>query len=507
MLSVDPQSFQQIAAAYHQKAARAWKRWRQFRPITTWDSAAVELRQFWAYQIFRNEHRELVLRNLQHRYKHAWQDMDKFCDPTINPLRKVATMKAVTYTRPPVRRTKHPQLRLLIKRNARHLNRRLLYATKLLAGTGNALLWPVIGMRDRKPTYLDVLVIPAHEVYLEWCYDDSQWNIMAEYDGGVLLSLCVLTAEGPVRQMMHLDESLQVAQRAWADLGQPIWISLDEMSHTAPRSVAPIADLINGSIKLGMFEAFGDKITYLKSFKQAVQAGEYGVTPDQLIASPQNIWPNEVTLIDLADKNDVYEKLIDAKNLTLAGQHGVSKVAATGDYQNENHWASVAQEMLHHWEEMNEICLGIEEALWRAICEMSLVQIDPDDPTAAVRVEFQPPYPTMQDPKSNFDLAREQQRAGVGSITTYLMQLYPWIEDEEQAWQVHNQFLADLKKEMDMKRSMNIPDDPNTAGKTPQQNGATSLEQSKKFGELGANGPSMDQKELEVEKIKNGGTP
>jgi hypothetical protein len=113
----------------------------------------------------------------------------------------------------------------------------------------------------------------------------------------------------------------------------------------------------------------------------------------------------------------------------------------------------------------------------------------------------------MQDPKSNFDLAREQQRAGVGSITTYLMQLYPWIEDEEQAWQVHNQFLSDLKKEMDMKRSMNIPDDPNTAGKTPQQNGATSLEQSKKFGELGANGPSMDQKELEVEKIKNGGTP
>ena len=494
-------TFLTIAKDYQNRATKAWKSWHQFRTMATWDNADIELRQFWAYVIFSNEHRSLVLRNLRARYKHAWTDMDKFTDPTINPLRKVAVMKAVTYTRPPVRRTEHAQLRTLIRRNARHLNRRLLYGTKLLCGTGNVLLWPVLGMKNNLPIHLDLLIIPAHDVFLEWCYDDSSWNVVAQYDGGLLLSLA-----GPdMPRSERLVTTSMEPKKGWPCLGRPIWCSLDEVSHTSPRTIAPIADLINGSVKVGMYEAFGDKVTYLKSFKQPKQGGDYAISQDQLIAGPNKVMPADLEFIDMVDKNDVYEKLIQEKSLMLAGQHGVSRVAATGDYQNENHWSSVAQEMLHHWEEMSEICLGLEEELWQAVCQMELVGIDPDDPTAVVKVQFQAPYPTMQDPEKEFNLAREQQRAGVASITDYLMQKYPWIEDEEHAWLVHEQFLSDLEKELDMKRAKNIPNDSQNPGSAPVVNGQKSLDT--KFGELGAEGPSADQKTLEVENIKNGGTP
>ena len=482
-----------------QRAQSQFKRWSVNKPLDRWNQLEKEYKQYWAWSIYQHEHKNLIIQSIKYRYKHAWKDIDKFVAPTENPLKKTANLKAQTYSRPPVRRTESAQLRTLIHRNSARVNKSLLWATKLMNATGNVLIWPVIGTRKGLPIVLDVLVIPAHQCYLEYCYEDCKYNIVAEYDNSYLISYWSGESVDNERTCLHVDKDFKDNLHFWADYGEPIWCSLDEMDHTSPRSIGPIADLISGTIEIGIMEAFATKINYLKSFKQPVQNSDYSVTPDQMIAGAEQIWSADVSLIDLADKNDFYEKLIQDKSIALMGQHGVSKLAATGDFQNEQSWVSVSQELLQHWENQTQNALGIEEDLWTSVCSMSVVDLDPEDPANKVKVKFLPPYPTMQDPQASWNLHREKVKHGCSTTVEYLMQEYPWLEDETAANALYEANLKQYSKEIGMKRALNINDD-GSVGLSAVENGALGpIVKAVANGQLGANGPSMDNVEVQSE--------
>jgi hypothetical protein len=301
------------------------------------------------------------------------------------------------------------------------------------------------------------------------------------------------------RDIFHVGKDMKTPIRLWADYGEPIWCTLDEVDHTNPRSLGPITDLIVGTVEIGIMEGFATKINYLKSFKQPVQVGEYSVPADQMIAGAEQLWSADVSLIDLADKNDFYERLIQDKSISLMGQHGVSKLAATGDYQTEQSWVSVNQELLQHWESQTQTWLAVEAELWESVCKMDVVGIDPEEPTSVVRVKFQPPYPSMQDPQKSWELHREKVKHGCSTTIEQLMIENPWLEDEEQATALYDSNLRQYAKEIGMKRALNIGDD-GTIGLSAAANGALGpVVKAIANGNLGSDGPSMDGKEVEAE--------
>lgn len=485
------------------KAQDHFKRWSVVKPLDRWSQLERELKQYWAYCIYEHEYKQIVIQSIKYRYKHAWKDIDKFVQPIENPLKKTANLKSQTYARPPVRRTENKQLRTLIHKGSARVNKSMLWASKLLNATGNVLIWPVIGLQKGLPIVLDVLVIPAHKCYLEWCYEDSKYNIVAEYDGTYLVSYWTGESVDRERDIFHVKSDMVTPVRLWADYGEPIWCTLDQVDHTIPRSIGPIADLIVGTLEIGIMESFATKINYLKSFKQPVQNGEYSVTADQMIAGAEQLWSADVSLIDLADKNDFYEQLIQNKSIALMGQHGVSKLAATGDYQNEQSWISVSQELLQHWESQTQTWLSVENDLWESVCKMDVVGIDPEEESSVVKVKFLPPYPTMQDPQKSWELHREKVKHGCSTTVEYLMAENPWLEDEEQATKLYESNLHQYAKEIGMKRALNIGDD-GSVGLSAVENGALGpIVKAVANGKLGASGPSMDGREVESELINS----
>lgn len=463
-------------------------------PLDQWENFAAVVKQWWAFKIFNHDHKNIVIQSLQSRYTHAWKDINEFVDPMLNPLKKVANIKAQTYSRAPVRRTENEQLRALIKRSALVLNRKFLHGTKIVNAAGNVLLWPVITKTGATDTpadlALDCLVIPPHDVHLVPNYADGKYDIVARYVNYYLVS----TFSGSARTSEVMDTAgkpLSVFQ----SIGDPVWVSLLDYQFGLPRCVGPVADLIYGTVSIGHREAFAEKVMYLRSFKQPQLDSEEKVNTDKLIAGPGQLWPTGLTTIDLVDKDTIFEDSITARAILLAGQHGVSKAAYTGEYADQQAWSAVSEELTHHYEEQLENWQLVEKLFWESVCGMAGIDISP---AAEVVVKFTPPYAISKDPAAEFALHRERAKKGYETTIDRLRAEHPELETDEELHELYKENLERYAEETRMQREGNIPADETAVGRTPQENGALA----KQFGDQGADGPSVDGKEPEVDEIK-----
>jgi len=465
--------------------------------LDEYEQLNAQIKQFWAYQIYNNNHKSLVISTLQSRYTQTYKDIINFVEPSLNPLRRVADIKAVTYAKPPTRRTNNNQLQILLNKNSHKINRSLDYANKVLNYAGNVLIWPCVGLKNGEATEFSLNVIEPHLVYLAPCYNDGRYDIVARYQDYYFVSEYVGDFVGDRRNYVLDKKGVETV--LFADLGCPVWASLNETQFGLPRNVSPVNDLIAGTIAINIMESFAEKGAYLKSFLQPIEGTTTERTKaDQLIASPNVIWPATVDTIKLAEMNNFYEELIMQRNINLCGQHGISKVIATGDFQNEQSWITISQELLHHYEGSIENWKYIEKQLWENVCEMDLVNI-PNMPN--IFVKFCSPYPTSRLPEIEFNLNRDKIKAGMVSIDELILEEHPEFStiEEAKAYRIAN--LQAYSDEIKLKRDLNISDE----GKSPEENGKDGAEakKAKAFGELGKEGPSMDGKEVEVELIKN----
>lgn len=453
----------------------------QFEQIT------ASAKQYWAFKIYEHNYKDIVQATLRSRYLHAWKDIDRYVDPVWNPLKKVANIKAQAYSRPPIRRTENADLRKIMMRAAHGVNRSLSRAEKLLNACGNVLVWPCIGYEKAAPI-LSTLVLEPHMVYLEANYEDGRYDIVARYTDYYLIS----EYRNGARTNYTVDKSGNAVKR-WLSIGNPVWCSVTEGKFGMPRTIGPISDLLVGTITIGVMEAFAAKVMFLKSFKQPFMASEEGrgVSPDKYIAGPDQLWPAAIDVMDLADKNDFFEVMIENMAIRLAGQHGVSKLVMTGEYRDGESWVSVNEELTRHYEEQIENAQSIERALWSSVCEMDLVSVDPD---AKIWVKFQPPYQGARDPRTEWELHRERVKAGVESTLEWIGEHHPELETEEEMKALYDHYIELYAEEVNSKRKLNIADN----GNSPQVNGSLA----RQYGEQGRNGPAVDGKEVEIEKVK-----
>lgn len=442
------------------------------------------VQQFWAWKVYTHNYRDLVISTLRYRYTHAWKDIDQYVEPAWNPLRKVANIKAQAYSRPPVRRTDNDALATIIRRSSPRINRALNYAEKLMHATGNACLWPVITVENAEPA-LDLLVVAPHACYLTENYDDGRYDVVCKYLNWFMIS----EYTGGARRN-YVTDSKGAPVTPFASVGAPVWISLTYAPFGEPRTIAPVSDLLMGTIGIGVMEAFAEKVVFLKSFKQMAEgdASSGRINPDKLIAGPEHMWPAVPDMIDLADKDGLYEQLIEDRAVRLAGQHGISKLMMSGDYRDGSSWISVNEEILKHHEEQIENAHEIERELWRSVCAMPLVDQPAD---TVVNVSYLPPHPGNRDPRTEWEIFREKVKHGCAQTLEWIQKEHQEFSEEE-ARKYYDDAIAEYAKEVNMKRELNISDE----GNSPKVNGAA------RFGVLGAEGPSVDNKESEVDLMK-----
>ena len=481
------------------KANRGMLSFQRSGLIDEWERMTVEVKQYWAYLVYNHSHTLLIKDNLRSRYQHAWKDLDRFINPTLNPLKRVANIKAQTYSRPPVRRTANKSLQRLLSVNAKRINIAMSHACKLLNATGNVCIWPVLGTRGGLPVVLDLIVVPAHNTWLTENYNDYKYDVVSKYKDYYLVSVYTGESVDHERETYCVHKSNKKAPSPFAAICEPIWVSIEDAPFGDPRTVAPIMDLIIGTLDIGQMEAFSAKVMYLKSFKQMQTTNGEKVNVDKLEASPHTLWPENVDAIDLVDKDFAFEEYIQQKAVDLAGQHGVSKVAVTGDYKDQQSWVSVSQELLHHWEEQIELWKYVEEQMWNNIQATDLFADEAG--VQPVFTMFQAPYPSLQDPKVEWELHREKVKNGIETTTDRMMREHPELTGPEEADAMWEANLRRHAVQVNLMRDLNLSAD-DKIGNTPQENGALGAA-AKAFGQLGAKGPSVDGVESQVDELKD----
>ncbi len=455
--------------------------------------------QYFAYMIYMHKHDAILKAVLGFRYMKAWKDLDKFIQPISNPLRKVANIKAKTYERPPIRRAKNVELQKIFTNNAKRINAKLDYACKLLNATGNVCIWPVFMTKKDEtlgglvPAVLDLIVVPAHKTFIIPNYTDNKFDIICQYEDYYLIS--ILDESSFIRENFITKASRRLPKYnvKFVEIGNPVWVGFQGCGFEKIRTVDHVRDLINGTIDVGIMEAMASKVTYLKSFKQMVQTDEERIKVDQLEASPNTIWPANIDTIDLADKDFGFENYIETKAISLAGNHGVSKIIYKGDFQSSDVWSSISEELLHHWEEQVELWHGVELELWENLQKMSLLY-DGSDYYEKVSIRFQSPFPSMRDPRTEWELHREKVKHGIESTIERMMMEHPDILTEEEAYVKWKENLEQYAQEVNLYRSLNI----SLYGNDPATNGALGyIEKQKMYGEIGKEGPQVGGSEFQ----------
>ena len=478
------------------KANRGMLSYQRLGLIDEYEQQMVEVKQYWAYLIYNNSHTMLIKDTLRTRYTNAWKDLDRFVAPVWNPLKRVANIKAQTYSRPPVRRTENKTLQVLISKNAKRINRAMTQASKLLNATGNVCIWPILGTRGGLPVVLDILVIPAHDTYLTENYNDYKYDIVSKHKDYYLVSVYTGESVDNERQNFCVHKNKNNTTSPFAAVCEPIWVSLNDTNFGNPRSVDQVSDLITGTLDIGQLEAMSGKVVFLKSFKQLQRTNGEKVSVDKLEASPHVLWPENVDAIDLVDKDFAFEAYVECKAVSLASQHGVSKMAMTGDYKDDQSWSSVSQELLHHWEEQIELWKFVEDQMWASIQNTELLQ--DDFGPGVVSVAFMQPYPNLQDPKVEWELHLDKVKNGVSTTTDRMMMEHPHLTSGEEADAMWEGNLRKYSIQVNFMRELNL-----SGGKSPEENGADgAAAKQKAFGKLGAEGPSVDGKVTEVDHIQ-----
>ena len=485
----------QTFSTFFNKAKRNIRWSETYQGWDKYEQQEAQIKQYWAMRIYEHQHKALVSSTLLQRYKYAWEDMAAFVAPVLNPLKHVANIKAQTYSRAPVRRSPNQKMQMFLNRYNKAVNRSLDRANKVMNACGNVLLWPVIGPEGGESLRYRVLVFEPADVVLEPNYTDGMYDVIARYQDWYFCSFNDgSSVDG--RQNWITTRGGQI-DMLFSDLGSPVWCSLEDVSFGAPRCVGPVNDLISGTVSINQMEAFCERVVYLKSFKQPVSVDGEKVKVDELIAGPGRLWPTNVDTIDLVDKDSFFEELIERKVEQLANQHGVSKLAIKGDFVNEASWASVSEEMTFHFESQIENWKLIEEKLWKSTAQMELLGMDGD---ALVITKFVSPYPSSRDPQKDHELHRQRVTEGYESTDERILEEHPEFSDLEQAKTYRLENLTQYRDEIIMKRELNLPG----YGQSPQENGAmgaavkaavTAVQQ----GNLGAEGPSMDKKEIETQ--------
>jgi hypothetical protein len=484
-----------------------------FNSFNTFEKNRIE-EQERLYKILQGDFDHIIREQLNLRYsiETLFPGWENWITATINPLRRVADILSLVYTKPPDRTAfeygsdsensnNKKKLEDLINRCS-DFNRSLHFAEKLVHGPANPVIWPHIISRSGKNTFvkserarklndlkIKLRVISSHLTEISPAAD-YQYDIISYWSDLGIWSCSIFEKDENKRKQYWYDVEKDDVIPA-LDLAAPVFISESGYQGVDFWEYHNNIPLGSATINCAEKELFSEHVAYQKSFKQPIDNSPND--PEAEIPEVQAIGPNRVlagSLVfeDLVDKDLSFEEMLEKKAAIAARAKNVSTAVFFGEKNNYESAKTLQFEKLQHFEQQLLIWQEVEKELFVNIINdlaipFSMLPASSKDWTIATN--FREPL-TVLEPSKRIEIFKEKEKLGATNIYQYIREENEQVNSDEKARALYKRNQELRAYRVNVTRALQIPENEN-------ENDATVVEKIKGVvtGSEGAGGENM----------------
>lgn len=459
------------------------------------------------YDVFCHDHEEHISALMGLRYKgDTLAEYLAYVDPVKNPLNRVAKAQSVLYIKPSrVYTMDQPECAQAIKDLAPGLYQALQAAQLMTYGLTDAFVMPR-WTQDRfdfeviAPHLVDVNVVQGALQALRMQRADKKYTIWTRYEWWV--------ESGYRAEKWWVAPKRQETQKNPYNQIPVIWFRLHPYLGTW--GIMRNKDLITGTLEINILEAFHNRVSYQRSFRQLTtsfdQVDTESVTARSLgeDVGPDTIVPYDLKSVELADPSDPFLKSIREQEIDLASSRGISSKSYFRDIMQGGEIEAVSEELKQRWAESQTLFSPPEKDLFRLLIKMSnnytATSWDPDQP---IMIEYVEPE-IMTSKKAALETLEKAVGLGVDNVVDFIFRTNPEYRSKEQVEKkIEENLEYRLKYQVIPFRNTNSTTDPNALTTEPQENGSAGHPSENDAEQNGANGPKIAPNAINPKSIQH----
>lgn len=432
-----------------------------------------------AWAIYSGDYADLIREILRRRFEtlDGFQEYARYINPKYNVLRRVAHVLAVVYRRPPRRYAVDAEgAEDALRDYVRDLDTVLEEVSRMVFALGDVVVMPYWDEYDRA---IKFDVIPPHYV------------ISAEYDKSSLRSITIDQDAGEVTYYHDGTAEIRAKRRIDGRKGRlldmvdtrlerlPVVVfSSGPRDYKKPWGIAENADLINGTLEIGVLETYHARTSLYRSFRApTITATELldatgAANPPDVRIGPSEIVPYNLQTVELADPADPFWDSIVKQIEALAAMRDISPTLILRKVAKLDEVRAASEELRNRWEAQVKIFRGHEGRLLDLIFAILRREGVWEKDLPEWQIDYMLPHPTLSDPQKALDVLERGVKLGVDSPAQFLLRENPDIKDYDAAWTWIQRNIDDRAKLVEKMRELNMPAEPGAPGATPQENGA-----------------------------------
>jgi len=380
-----------------------------------------------AWDIYTNDHAGYLLTMLYARYSDKVAQMfEKFLDPVQNPLRRIARLQAVTYTTPVHRTSGNGDLDRLVLRLAPGLDAALGEAEAAKFGCADSFLlayWAAISKRIR------FKLIPSYQV--EPKFTDTSEVEYYEHNAAVRYYTDGRTSEKGA-----------TGKKEWSDPVKSypacplVWFRANPQTDEI-WSIESVADLVYGTLEIGLSEMLNNYSEYLRSFKLLYLEQTTNTMDDTRAVASMDLDPESIAIrklgtLELSDPKNPHYDNIRKKIEDLASTRGISGKT----YFSTDPGIYASPELRKIWRESSKYQLEPEQQLLSAIVGIAARYVKDQTVPAMTGdwvIDYHEPTPDDGDAKKELETLELAIRLGVDCQRDFLLRKNREIVTNEEA--------------------------------------------------------------------------
>ena len=449
-----------------------------------------------AWDIYQNDYDSHILKRLTRRMSpETVEKYRTYIAPRHNVLKRVAEILAVVYRRPPRRYSQPEDAKDYLKRYVPDLDLVLDEVSKLTFALTDVLVAPYY---DDDEGMIKIDIVPPHLVY-EVEYFRSTLKSVTIQQGRLFVRYYADGTYVELEQTRGMELEVVNTGDTGLDMMPLVMFSLTPRSYRKPWGIRDNNDLIEGTVEVGILEAYHGFTSYLRSFKlPTMSAAELEAsgraTPPELDVSPDTLVTYDLKALELADPADQFWQSITKQVEVLAASRDISPTIMFRRVSKVDEAAAASEELRNRWEAQVKVFRGAEGKLLNLIFRILQQEGIWRSDTPEWRIDYMLPSPVLSDPQKNLDVLEKGIKLGVDSPAQFLLREQPDLRSEKEAWEVINKNIEDRARLVKEMRALNMPADPTQVGNDPRVNGIQQDNQ-------GYNGPPAAPAELTNQEV------
>ena len=356
-----------------------------------------------AWDIYQGDYAKHVRLRLQSRV--TGETLSKYApyiSPRHNILRRIAEVLAVVYRRPPRRYSKPKGAVDTLRRFLPDFDLLLDRISKLTFALADVFVMPYWDDENSR-IYLDI--VPPHMIKSVEYYRSSIRSVTVSQEIGDV----VYYADGRFEIVESaLDGTRVVKESGDTGLGALPFarFSLEPRDYLSPWGIYANSDLIEGTLEIGILEAYHGYTSYLRSFRlPTISADELErsgrATPPEVEIGPDTILNYSIDPVELADPADQFWDSIVKQVEDLAASRDISPTIMFRKVQKLDEVKAASEELRNRWESQVKIFRGAEGALLDIIFALLRREGKWSGSNPSWRIDYMLPSPVLSDPRQN----------------------------------------------------------------------------------------------------------